>query len=249
MKQNTPRYAVIMGATSGIGLSVTRLLAQEGWKVGLAGRNKEMLEKLKQTMNEVVAIAAIDARTTDAGHQLNSLFLSMGHPVNLYFHSAGIGWNNITLDSAHEMDTVSTNVEGFTRCILTAYQYFATYCNGNGHIVAITSIAGTKGLGSAPSYSASKRYQSHYLEALEQNARMKGLSLRITDIQPGFVKTPLLKGDNYPILLNVDQTAQAIVKVLKHPKRRAVIDWKYRLLVFFWKFIPSYLWVRMNIRK
>ena len=92
MKQNTPRYAVIMGATSGIGLSVTRLLAQEGWKVGLAGRNKEMLEKLTQTMNEVVAIAAIDARTTDAGHQLNSLFLSMGHPVNLYFHSAGIGW-------------------------------------------------------------------------------------------------------------------------------------------------------------
>ena len=122
MKQNTPRYAVIMGATSGIGLSVTRLLAQEGWKVGLAGRNKEMLEKLKQTMNEVVAIAAIDARTTDAGHQLTSLFLSMGHPVNLYFHSAGIGWNNITLDSAHEMDTVSTNVEGFTRCILTSYQ-------------------------------------------------------------------------------------------------------------------------------
>ena len=67
--------------------------------------------------------------------------------------------------------------------------------SGIGHIAAITSIAGTKGLGPAPSYSATKAMQNVYLQALKQHARSRGLDIRFTDIRPGFVDTALLSGD------------------------------------------------------
>ena len=67
--------------------------------------------------------------------------------------------------------------------------------SGIGHIAAITSIAGTKGLDPAPSYSATKAMQNVYLQALKQHARSRGLDIRFTDIRPGFVDTALLSGD------------------------------------------------------
>jgi len=80
-----------------------------------------------------------------------------------------------------------------------AYRYFAN--KGGGHIACITSIAGTKGLGPAPAYSATKAMQNTYLQALEQLAACKHHNIHFTDIRPGFVATPLLKDDKYPLLM------------------------------------------------
>ena len=83
---------------------------------------------------------------------------------------------------------MDTNAVGFTRLVGCAYRYFAN--NGGGHIACITSIAGTKGLGPAPAYSASKAMQNTYLQALEQLAISKHHNIHFTDIRPGFVDTP-----------------------------------------------------------
>ena len=69
-------------------------------------------------------------------------------------------------------------------------------------------------------------------------------------IRPGFVATPLLSGDGrYPMLMRTEKVAARIMHVLRHPRRRVVIDRRYALMVFFWKLIPEWLWERLNIRK
>jgi len=113
----------------------------------------------------------------------------------------------------------------------------------------ISSIAGTKGLGIAPAYSATKRFQNTYIDALEQLSGMQKLNIRFTDIRPGFVATNLLNdGKNYPMLMQTEKVAKLIVKALNRKKRVAVIDWKYSILVFFWKLIPRCIWKRMNVK-
>ena len=113
----------------------------------------------------------------------------------------------------------------------------------------ISSIAGTKGLGVAPAYSATKRFQNIYIDALEQLSNMQNLGIRFTDIRPGFVKTNLLNdGKHYPLLMSPDKVAQDIVKALEHKKRIVVIDWRYRLLVFGWRLIPRFIWKNLSIK-
>jgi oxidoreductase, short chain dehydrogenase/reductase family protein len=112
----------------------------------------------------------------------------------------------------------------------------------------ISSIAGTKGLGSAPAYSATKRFQNTYLDALDQLAHMNKLHISFTDIRPGFVATPLLKDDKYPLLMHAPYVASQIVRAISRRKRVAVIDRRYQMLVFFWKLIPGWLWVRLPVR-
>ena len=103
-------------------------------------------------------------------------------------------------------------------------------------------------LGSAPAYSATKRFQNTYINALEQLAHMKKLNISFTDIRPGFVATPLLKDDKYPLLMHTSQVASQIVKAISRRKRVAIIDWRYQFIVFFWKLIPGWLWVRLPVR-
>ena len=71
--------------------------------------------------------------------------------------------------------------------------------------------------------------------------------LTIHDIRPGFVRTALISGSNYPLQLDAAKVAQHIVRGLKRGRTIITIDWRYRLLVFFWRLIPRWLWVRLRI--
>ena len=245
MTNNTKR-AVIMGATSGLGYEVARLLLADGWKLGVAGRREENLKKLHSEYPGQVCIKAIDVKDCNADKALLSLIDELGG-MDMYFHSSGIGYQNAKLDADIELNTLETNGTGFTRLVGTAFRYFKE--KGIGHIAVISSIAGTKGLGVAPAYSATKRFQNTYIDALEQLAGMQKLNIRFTDIRPGFVATSLLNdGKNYPMLMKTSYAAKLIVKALKRNKRIAVIDWKYSILVFFWKLIPRCIWKRMKVK-
>ena len=165
--------------------------------------------------------------------------------MDVFLLSSGIGSQNRNLNSDIELSTDQTNTVGFTQMVISAYDYFKKH--GSGQLAVISSIAGTKGLGAAPSYSATKRYQNTYIEALDQLAQMEKLPIVFTDIRPGFVKTDLLKNDKYPMLMSPQYVARKIVKAIERKKRRTVIDWKYAVLVFFWKLIPSFVWRRLPI--
>lgn len=235
---------VIIGATSGIGYEVAKIYCRLGWRVGVAGRRIERLEAFKEQAPEQIEIQQIDVTETEAVEKLYSLIDKLGG-MDIFLLSTGIGSQNRTLNSEIELSTVNTNALGFTRMVTAAYNYFKE--EGGGHLSVISSIAGTKGLGAAPAYSATKRFQNTYIDALAQLARMEKQPIRFTDIRPGFVKTDLLKNDKYPLLMDPEQVAQKIVKALSRKKRRVIIDWRYAILVFFWKLIPSYIWERLSI--
>ena len=236
---------IIIGATSGIGREVAKLYIAQGWQVGVAGRRAEELETLRKEAPEQVSTQVLDVTLEDAPYRLQSLIDKVGG-MDLFLLSSGIGKQNPTLTPDIELKTAATNVEGFIRLTTAAYHYFEK--QGYGQIAAISSIAGVKGLGIAPAYSATKRFQNTYLDALDQLSRMNGLNIHFTDIRPGFVATPLLKDDNYPLLMKAPQVAACIVKAISKKKRIVVIDWRYRILVFFWKLIPHWIWVRLKVK-
>lgn len=239
------RKAIIVGASFGIGREVARLLLADGWSIGIAARREEALLDLKATAPERVEVMTIDVTKEDADERLMLLIDRLGG-MELYVHAAGIGKQNRTLEVDVELQTVRTNALGFTRMIGTAYRYFAE--RGEGHIAAITSIAGTKGLGPAPSYSATKALQATYLEALEQQAHQRGLNIRFTDIRPGFVDTALLNGDfRYPMLMRPEKVARDIVRSIYRRRHVRIIDARYRILTFFWRLIPRCLWRRISL--
>ncbi|SJL26782.1 SDR family NAD(P)-dependent oxidoreductase [Porphyromonas gingivalis] len=235
---------VVVGATSGIGLDVARLFISRGWFVGVAGRNTQMLDALKQENPSQVYTAVIDITHSDAPERLSHLIEEMSG-MDVYFHSSGIGYNNPQLDETKELDTLRTNGEGFTRMIGAAYRYF--HLRKKGQIVAISSVAATRGMGSAPAYSATKRFQMHYLQSIRQLATTDSLHLTVTEIRPGFVDTPLLRDGKYPMLMESKIVAQAIVKAVIRRKRLLTFDWRYRLLVAFWRMIPVRIWEKTRV--
>ena len=231
---------VIVGASSGIGLEVARLFIQRGWTVGVAARRLDLLQTIG-----AADVEQIDVTSADAPDKLMQLVERMGG-MDLFFYASGIGKQNRELTPDIELATVETNGMGFTRMMGCAYRYFAQ--QGRGHIAAITSIAGTKGLGPAPAYSATKAMQNVYLQALEQQANARKLDIRFTDIRPGFVDTALLSGSfHYPMMLKPQAVAREIVSAVEHNKHIRVIDWKYRLLTALWRRIPRCIWRKIKL--
>ena len=240
------KKVIIVGATSGIGREVALAMLRRGWMLGIAGRREDLLEELRAEFPENIVVYPVDVTKDDATQRLLHLIELRGG-MDLFFLASGTGCHNPTLDEDIEVRTSETNVSGFIRVVTAAYRYFAT--KGGGHIAVISSIAGTKGLGAAPAYSATKRFQNTYIEALAQLSRMRKANIRFTDIRPGFVDTALLNSNEhkYPMLMSPEKVAMSIMHAIEKKKRVVVIDWRYRILVFFWKLIPRWLWERMKI--
>lgn len=236
---------VIIGASSGMGMEVAKLLIAEGHSLGVAARREDRLQSLKQLAPDRVEVATIDVTNEDATDHLRELIERLGG-MDLFFYASGIGKQNRTLTPDIELNTVKTNGLGFAQMIGEAYRYFAEH--GEGHIAAITSIAGTKGLGPAPAYSATKAMQNNYLQALEQQANARNLKIHFTDIRPGFVDTDLLKGDfHYPMMLKPEKVARQIVKAIKNKRHIKVIDWRYAVMTALWRRIPRAIWRHMKL--
>ena len=228
-----------------MGMEVAKLFLAEGCMLGVAARREDRLQAIKQLAPDRVVTATIDVTADDAPRRLRLLIDELGG-MDLFFYSSGIGKQNRMLTPDIELDTVNTNGMGFTRMIGEAYRFFAEH--GEGHIAAITSIAGTKGLGPAPSYSATKAMQNVYLQALEQQAHARGLKIRFTDIRPGFVNTDLLKGDfRYPMMLKPDKVARQIVRAVNNNRHVKVIDWRYAILTALWRRLPRCMWRHLKL--
>lgn len=268
----TNKRAIVMGASSGMGREVARLLLAKGWHVGLAARRKNALDELCNEYPQLAVAEQVDVTKPDAEERLHALIEQLGG-MDVYVHMSGIGKQNLELESDIELSTVDTNSLGFTRLVGAAFRYFRdkkrdeigenttfeakndAICLANstkstaagGHIVAISSIAGTKGLGPAPSYSATKAFQNTYLEALEQLSMNLHLGISITDIRPGFVDTPLIEGSNFPLKLNAQSVAHQIVNAIEKKPHVRIIDWRYRLLVAGWRLLPRWVWRRLPL--
>lgn len=237
---------IIVGATSGLGEELAILYIKSGYKVGVAGRRVEKLAALKERYPNQVEYEAIDIVKEDAPSQLGLLIDKLGG-MDIYIHSSGVGYQNPNLKHDINSQTTLTNVYGFTQMVDTAFNYFKEQ-KKTGQIVTISSVAGTKGIGAAATYSATKRYQYTYIDALDQLSTTHKLGIKFTDIRPGFVRTEILKQEsNYPFLMTAEYASKKIFKAIQNKKRRAIINWKFKILVFVWKLIPQCIWKHINV--
>ena len=101
------KRAIIVGATSGIGYATAKLLASNGWIVGIAGRREDLLLQIQHSHCGIVATQRIDITEDDATEGLMRLIHKVGG-MDMYFHSSGIGYQNASLEASKELATVST---------------------------------------------------------------------------------------------------------------------------------------------
>ena len=246
------KTAIIIGATSGIGREVARRLAADGWRVGAAGRREERLVELqKEYGTDSVVYEVVDITKADAPQAIDRLLAKTGAP-DLFLHVSGVGRQNRQLDESIDPAVMETNCTGLARVL----PHFLNYVKSNPdynqshkvHIAVVTSVAGTMGIGVSAAYSASKKMQSTYVSALCQLCRMEGIPAQFSDIRPGFVATDILDPKHhYPMMMTVDQAAGHILKGLKKKRRVIIFDWRYKVMVAFWRLTPRWLWERMNI--
>lgn len=229
-----------MGATSGLGLNLAKMFLAQGWKVGACGRNAAALAELKALAPDKIETAVIDITANDAPDRLTTLIDELGG-MDIYFHGSGI------LRESDPAATVATNVGGFTRMLNAAFDYFSRRaCSGR--IVAISSIAGTRGLGDLACYSATKAYDSTFMEALRQRAHKEHLPLRIVDIRPGWTRTPLLDADKHYLLEMDEQTVcRGIFRATLRSRRVAIIGLRWQLLCGIQRLVPGWIWERIHL--
>ncbi len=179
--------AIVIGASSGIGRALAKVLAEHGFAVGLAARRLPLLASLQEEIGSQSTIQQMDISDPErATGQFFELVREMGG-VDLVVISAGTGFLNPNLAWELEKQTIQVNVSGFTALADAALQHFIQ--SGKGHLVGISSLAALRGNGLAPAYNASKAFVSTYLQGLRYKVAGLGLPITVTDIQPGFVDT------------------------------------------------------------
>lgn len=240
------KRVIIVGASSGLGHGLAEMYIKAGWMVGVAARNATALESLRSSAPERVSMAVIDITAPHASRTFREFVEAFGG-MDLYIHCAGVLAEEDGSDAGAVRKVVATNSLGFAIMVDAAFEYFRG--NGKeGHIAAITSIAGIRGLGDLPAYSASKAFDSTYLEALRQRAHKLGMKLRITDIKPGWTRTPLLEGRRrYMFEMDSEDVVREIFSAVSRGSATAVIGLRWRLLTFFERLIPSALWTRLHL--
>ena len=211
------KKAIVIGATSGIGKSITEILIQDNYAVGITGRRLELLQSLKEKYPEQICISQMDVQELSSIESIcNELVHQLGG-LDLLIISAGIGDENKSLDFSIENNVIKTNIQGFTCVADWAMNYFKK--QGHGHLVNISSIAGLMGNGEAPSYNATKAFQINYLEGLRLNANKSGVEIIVTDVRPGYVDTDMAKGDGMFWVATVEKAAQQIFTAIKRKKK------------------------------
>jgi len=240
MSDRSPRTAVIIGASSGIGEALARDLSRSGWRLALLARRLDRLEALRTTLAPETIVRGFDVTQDDAAETLERLLDELGG-VELVIISAGTGHNG-ALQWALDVETVSVNVLGFMAMAQAAMRRFMK--QGRGHLVGISSIAALRG-NPAAAYAASKAFQSVYLDGLREIARGSGHPIAVTEVQPGGVETAMLQPDRPlpPVIRKLfvaspAKAARQIVRAIEQRKKHAYITKRYALVGFVLKMLP-----------
>jgi short-subunit dehydrogenase len=237
------KKAIIIGATSGIGKGLAKLLADNNYKVGITGRRTELLTELKNENPNSFFIKSFDVTDTKiAVDKLEELITELGG-LDLLIISSGTGDINEKLDFEIEKRTIETNVIGFTCIANWTFNYFEK--QKFGHLAAISSIGGLRGSRQAPAYNATKAYQINYLEGLRQKATKLKVPIFVTDIRPGLVDTQMAKGEGLFWVMPLKKTVNQIYSAIIEKKKIAYVTNRWRLIAAIIKRIPRQIYDRM----
>jgi short-subunit dehydrogenase len=237
------KKAIIIGASSGIGRELARIIAANGYIVGLAARRTELLHKLNAEITSKTYIKTMDlAKPDEAILKLHELIAEM-NGVDLIIISSGTGYINPELDWAPEKNTLDVNVTGFTAMVNVAWKHFRE--KGGGIIVGISSIAAIRGSAAAPAYNASKSFVSNYLSGLRYKAWQQKANIKIIDIKPGFIDTEMAKGEGLFWVASPEKAAAQIYHCIQKGTEKAYITKRWVIIAWIFKLLPDWLFCRL----
>jgi short-subunit dehydrogenase len=230
------KKAIVIGASSGIGKSVAEELLREDYVVGVTGRREDLLKNIQEKYSGKAFFKKMDVQDLGSIESIcNELVTQIGG-MDLLIISSGIGEENSELKFEIEHDVIKTNVQGFTCIAGWGINFFKK--QEHGHLVNISSIAGIRGNGQAPSYNATKAFQINYLEGLRLNVHRSKLPIYITDVRPGFVDTAMAKGEGLFWVAPVQKAAKQILKAIKGKKKVIYVTKRWKLIGYLLKAIP-----------
>lgn len=234
------KNAIVFGATSGIGKSLTELLVKDGYKVAVTGRRLALLKELKKQFPNQILIQQNDIRDVDDVEKVFKEIVVEFKTIDLVIQSSGVAFINPKLEWDKEQQSINTNVLGVTKLYTLAYNLFKA--QQFGHLVGISSIASIRGNRSAPVYFASKAYQKAYLESLYIKTKsIKSKKVFITDIRPGFVDTAMALGEQLFWMVPLNKATKQIYTAIKKKKRVAYVSKRWKLVAWVLKIVPAWL--------
>ncbi len=237
----------ITGASSGIGAALARHYAAAGATLGLVARRGEALAALAATLPAGASAAyPCDVRDAGAVREAASRFIAEHGLPDLVIANAGISHGTLAgapEDVAVFRDILEVNVMG----VVHALEPFVApmRARGGGTLAGIASVAGFRGLPGAAGYSASKAAAIRYLESLR--VELDGSGVRVTTVCPGYIATPMTADNPYrmPFLLEVDDAARRIARVLDAGRSFAIVPWQMAIVGRLMAVLPDAVYDRL----
>jgi len=236
------KKAIIVGASSGIGKQLAKILVLKNYNVGITGRRENLLQEIKDENPEKYFVKSFDISIPFRNSlYLDELVKELGG-LDLLVISSGTGNPNENLDFLIEKLTLDTNIYGVTEIADWGFNFFRN--QGYGHMAVISSVAGLRGGRFATVYAASKAYQMNYFEGLRQKAKKLKIPFYITDIRPGFVDTAMAKSDYKFWVSSPQVAAKQIYKKLSKKKKIAYITNRWIIIAYIMKLLPKWIYDR-----
>jgi short-subunit dehydrogenase len=239
----------LTGASSGIGEGLALALAKKGAVLGLVARREELLRELAEKCEKAGGVArAYPADVTDpsAVEEAFQAFIHEFSTIDILIANAGIGGNDESTRTYHPPSVkkvVDVNLMGAVNAVHSVLPKMLE--QGHGQLVAISSLAGFRGLPRSAAYSASKAALTTFFESIRLDVKDKGIA--VTIIQPGFIRTPLTaaRANKMPFLMELDDAIPLFVKAIEKKKKFAAFPWQLSTIVRAGKFMPAWMYDRI----
>lgn len=244
------KVVVVTGGSEGIGKALVDLFLHEGAKVATCGRNFDKLYQLQsQHPNKPLLIHTADvSRESDCQQFIAKVVKAFG-TIDVLINNAGISMRALFEEA--ELDTIrkvmDINFWGTVYCTKFALPHILI---NKGTIVAVSSIAGYRGLPGRSGYSASKYAVNGWMEALRTELLESGTN--VMWVCPGFTtsnirnvalnalgksqgESPMDEGK----MMSAEECAQHILTAIRKRKRTLVLTFTGKRTVFMNRFFPS----------
>jgi len=243
------KVVFLTGASSGIGEALALAIAKRGAALGLVARRRELLDDLADRCRKFdikVRVFPLDVTDEEALYEAADEMRAEFGRIDILIANAGIGGNDeetraYTPRAVRKV--IDTNLIGAVNAVHAVAPQMAE--RGSGHLVAISSLAGFRGLPKSAAYSASKAGMTAFFESVRLDLKHSGVD--VTIIQPGFIRTPLTSGrtNKMPFLMELDDAIPLFLKAIEKKKKFAAFPWQLATLVRAGKIMPAWLYDRI----
>ena len=238
----TEKTVMITGASSGIGKGVALEIASRGARLGLVARRQNLLDEVVEDVKGRAVAVVADVRNADAMRVAAERIRADLGPIDILIANAGIGTSShiSQLDPNHVANVISINVVGAANSVAAVVPQMVE--RGQGHLVAISSLAAYRGLAKSAAYCASKAAMSAYFESVRIDLR--GTGVGVTIIHPGFIRTPLTAGReaHMPYLMELDDAVLKIVSAIEKGKKSIAFPWQLATVVRAGMLMPTFMY-------